>query len=152
MAVIESGTQILSADDRKFEDVPCPEWGGDVRIVSMSGTERDAFEASMMRGKGKDTEVNLENLRAKLVAHTAVNSGFTRLFSDAQIVELGCKNANPLDRCFTAAQRLSGITKEDVETMVGNSEAAQSGDSTSASPSPSDAPSVSSSPESAPES
>ena len=36
---------ILQAQDSKLEKLEVPEWGGHVFIKSMSGTERDNFEA-----------------------------------------------------------------------------------------------------------
>ena len=49
-----SKTAILCANDLQTEDVDVPEWGGVVRVRSFTGRERDAFEASMVRGEGKD--------------------------------------------------------------------------------------------------
>jgi len=45
-----SKTAILAANDLKSEDIEVPEWGGAVRVRSFTGRERDAFEASMVRG------------------------------------------------------------------------------------------------------
>lgn len=132
MAVIGSASQILQAQDRKYEDVPVPEWGGEVRIISLTGVGRDDFEASVVEDRGKDVKVNTRNLRAKLVAATATDESFNLLFTPDQVSALGEKNGAILDRLFTVAQRLAGMSKSDVEQMVGNSDAAPSGDSTSA--------------------
>ena len=50
-----SKTAILCANDLQTEDVEVPEWGGAVRVRSFTGRERDAFEASMVRGE--DVEI-----------------------------------------------------------------------------------------------
>ena len=47
-------TAILAAQDLQTEDVEVPEWGGAVRVRSFTGRERDAFQASMVRGDGRD--------------------------------------------------------------------------------------------------
>ena len=120
---------ILDAVDVQFEEVLVPEWGGCVRVKSLSGTERDGMEASMIEGRGKKANVNLANLRAKLVARSVVDEDGGRIFQDADVAALGRKSAIALNRVFEVAQRLSGITAEDVDELTKNSEAAQSEDS-----------------------
>lgn len=119
--------EILKADDIKTEKVEVPEWGGDVFIRTMSGAERDDFEASLIVGK----KTNLSNIRAKLCALVIVNDKDKRLFAEKDIFALGCKSAKALDRVFTAAQKLNGITSEEIEELVKNSGIDQKEDSTS---------------------
>lgn len=122
--------QILGADDIKTETVRCPEWGGDVLVKSMSGADRDAFEQSIVNGKG---EVVLhENIRAAILVRTIVGPDKKPLFTAGDIAALGEKSAAALDRCFTVAQRLNGMTPKDVAELAGNSDAGPSGASTSA--------------------
>lgn len=120
---------ILAVDDVQYEDVEVPEWGGRVRVKSLTGKERDALEASMIVGKGKNANVNMSNLRAKLVARAVVDEDGKRLFNDDDIAALGAKSAAALTRVYEVAQRLSGITQEDVDELTKNSETAQSDDS-----------------------
>jgi hypothetical protein len=42
------------------------------------------------------------------------------MFSDQDVTKLGKKSARALDRVFDVSQRLSGITKEDVEDLAKN--------------------------------
>lgn len=109
--------QILQVEDLKFDEIECPEWGGSVRIRSMTGAERDTFEQAIV---GSDKKANFNNIRAKLVATVAVDAEGKRLFTDADLKALGEKNAAPLNRLFTAAQRLSGLTEADVEAAAKN--------------------------------
>lgn len=124
---------IVGADDRKWEDVPVPEWGGEVRILGMSGTERNAYQSSLvvLGSNGQPQRVNLTDQLAKLLAKSIVDEDFERLFSDKEIKALGAKNGAVLERLSEVAQRLSGLRKQDVADAAGNSEAAQSGASTS---------------------
>ena len=126
-----SRDQILEASDADFEDVAVPEWGGTVRVRSLSGTERDQFESSLLVKRGKQRDVSLVNARAKLVALVCVDDMGNRLFTDSDVVALGKKNAAALSRVYDVATRLSGLSDEDVDELEGNSEAAQSGASTS---------------------
>lgn len=126
MSMYLTKEQIFAADDIQFEDVPVPEWGGTVRVKSLMGNERDGLEASMIVGKGKNAQVNLENLRAKLVARSCVDENGKRIFEDADIPALARKSALALNRVYEVAQRLSGISQEDVDELTKNSEATQS--------------------------
>lgn len=121
-----SKAAILQANDIQREEVDVPEWGGTVLVQGLSGRERDDLEASMIKGKGKNASVNLENLRAKVVARTVVDEDGKRIFEDQDIPALTQKSAAALNRVYEVAQRLSGITQEDVDELTKNSGTAQS--------------------------
>ena len=131
---------ILAADDLKNEDVDVPEWGGTVRVRAFSGRERDAFEASLVRGDGKDRKVDLTNMRARLVALTVVDESGQKVFTQDDVDLLGAKSGSALDRVFSVAQKLNGLSGADVEELTKNSSGARSADSISDSPSLSDLP------------
>lgn len=120
--------EILQADDIRKEKVEVPEWGGSVYVKTMTGTERDQFEASIIGVKG---ERDMVNLRAKIVALSTVDEEGKRLFSFEDVVELGKKSALPLNRVFSVAQRLSGFTPQDMEDMTKNLSAGQEESSSS---------------------
>lgn len=125
--------QILGADDRKTEDVPVPEWGGTVRVRALSGTERDAYEAGIVEVRGDGSrKFTLANARARLASLSVCGEDGERLFTDADIKELGEKSAAALERVFDVALRLSGLAEDDVKEMVEAFAVAPSGDSTSA--------------------
>lgn len=123
---------ILEASDLQYEDVAVPEWGGVVRVRGLTGRERDAFEAAVASAKGKDVRLNLQNVRARLVALSVVDGDGARLFDERDIGALGEKSAQALERVFLAAMRLSGLTPTDVKEMSENLDEGQSEDSTSA--------------------
>jgi hypothetical protein len=128
--------QILGAVIDVSETVTVPEWGGDVIIRGMTGTERDGFEA-MVRPKGV---MDLRNYRARLLVRVLVNVNGTRLFADVQAADLGKQPAKVIDRLYDVAARLSGMADDDTEELEGNSEAetpATADGSGSPSPSPS---------------
>jgi len=108
---------ILGADDRATEDVEVPEWGGTVRVRALSGTERDAYEASLVQvGPNGTQKLTLANARARLVSLSAVDEAGERLFTkEADVTALGKKSAAALQRVWAASSRLSGLTDEDVE-------------------------------------
>ena len=137
-----SKTAILAANDLKSEDVEVPEWGGAVRVRSFTGRERDAFEASMVRGEGRDRKVDLTNMRARLVGLTVIDETGQRLFTDDEVDLLGAKSGAALDRIFAIAQKLNGLSGSDVEELSKNSSGVPSAVSTSASALPSGSPTL----------
>jgi hypothetical protein len=118
--------QILEAQDIQTKTVEVPEWGGSVKVQGMTGVDRDAFEAEIIKQKGKDFSVNMQNIRAKLVAVSLVNGDGKRIFNDKDVTALGKKSAAALDRVFSVAQELSGISTEDVEELAKNLESVPS--------------------------
>ena len=126
--------QIWGAQDILWEDVSVPEWGGEVRVKGLTGRERDKFESDSLAKAKKgqqQREVILENMRARLVIMCAVDEKFQPIFDARDVMRLGEKSAVALERVFAAAQRLSGMSDEDMEELAGNSESDQNGSSTS---------------------
>lgn len=125
--------QILEAADLKTETVPVPEWGGDVIVRTMTGTDRDAFENSLFSidAGGKQVQ-NLDNMRVKLLAMAIVDEAGNRLFDSGDIAMLGRKSSAAIERVYAVAARMNGIGAKAEVDAAKNSEAAPSGDSTSA--------------------
>jgi hypothetical protein len=123
--------QILAIDDVQVRDVEVPEWGGVVRVRGLTGTQRDAFESEVVVLNGSNTQRNLRNIRARLVAITAVDDKGARLFTHKDVDALGAKSARALDRVFSAASELSGLSAADVEELAENFADGQSDGSTS---------------------
>ena len=123
--------KIMESDDKKTQIVEVPEWGGHVKVKTMSGTERDAWEDSLVKRKGKKVETNLTNIRAKLCAVTIVDEEGVRLFNDSDILSLGQKSCSALDRVFQAAKTLNALDDDDIEDLAKNSEPGPSDSSTS---------------------
>lgn len=122
--------QIWAADDLTWEDVSVPEWGGDVRVKTLTGAERDQYEAESVKMEGNRRKMT-GNLRARLVALTAINEDGTPMFTRADVMKLGQKSAAALERVFEVAAKLNGMTEEDMDDLAGNSESGQNESSTS---------------------
>lgn len=127
-----SRDQILKSEDLETRDVDVPEWGGTVRVKSLTGRERDEFEQSTVEGKGKNVRQNLTNFRAKLVALAVVDEDGHRLFEPKDVNYLGIKNAAALQRVFNVAAELCGMTDKDVSDLTENLSDDPSESSTSA--------------------
>lgn len=117
-----SKQQILEADDLPREEVEVPEWGGSIWIRTMTGVERDFFEQSVIGSHlNGNNRQNLTNVRARLVVLTAVDENGIRLFEEKDADELGKKSSAVLDRLFAVAQRLNGLSRDDIEELEKNS-------------------------------
>ncbi len=120
--------KVNQASDILTEDVPVPEWGGIARVRGLTGTERDAYESSLVnvvRSKGRrggTTEVlpRMKDARARLVCLCLIDGEGLRLYTDDQVGELAAKSGKALDRVFAVASRLSGLSDEDMEELEGN--------------------------------
>lgn len=112
--------EILAADDCKVEQVSVPEWGDDghVFVRTMTGDERDDFEAETLGDKPSDRATSLKHIRARLAAYTLCDQQDNRLFGKDDIELLGQKSAAALDRVFAVASRLNRLRKEDVEELI----------------------------------
>jgi hypothetical protein len=126
-----SRADILSSADLPTEDLYVPEWNGTVRVRTLSGAERDAFEAASVQARGNNRSVNLANLRARLAVLCLVDADGNRLFSDLDAVGLGMKSAKALARVYDVAARLNGLTAEDAEELAKNSDGGPNAASTS---------------------
>jgi hypothetical protein len=123
--------QILEVDDTEYDVVPCPEWGGDVRLKSIKGRQRDEYEQSLIIERGGNRSMNLRNARAKLIVLCAVDEHGALLFNPDDLNALGRKNAKPLDRLFDACRKLAGLSEDDVEKLTEDFGAARSDEGTS---------------------
>ena len=122
---------ILAAEDIATERVEVPEWGGEVMVRGLTGRQRDRWEASLSVRQGKRFVPSLEDLRARLVVHCVVDETGRLVFHEGDIDALSNKSGAALDRVYTVAARLSGISEQDVEDMTKNSETTDGGASSS---------------------
>ena len=109
---------ILNSDDLPREEVVVELWGGSVWVRTLTGTERDQFESSCIKSKGKNSGVNMENIRARLCVLTICNETGERLFDARDIDAIGKKSAMCLDLIFAVSQKLNGLGSDDVESLA----------------------------------
>jgi len=121
--------QILEADDLPREEITVSEWGGTVWIQTLTGTQRDDFEQTMLASR--EEKRKLSNVRARLCALCIVDADGERLFENADVQALGHKSGTVLDRIFEACRKLNGFSDADVKELEGNSGDTPSDDSSS---------------------
>jgi hypothetical protein len=116
---------ILAADDVRKEKVSVPEWGGDVYLRVLSGTDRDRFEESYA-----DQKMKAFRLRFLLLA--LCDEKGERLFSDDEADVLGRKSSVVINRLFEAGWKINAFTQEAVDALGEDSPSDPSDASTSA--------------------
>jgi hypothetical protein len=107
--------QILKASDIKTIEVEVPEWGGTVRVRTMTGQARQEFQEAVNTPKGKLPK----NMIEALVIATAVDDSGEPLFSAADLKEISKKSSIALNRVFEAAAELNGLTDKSVDKLAG---------------------------------
>ena len=123
--------QILKKRELPRVKVAIPEWADTdsadayVYVRALTGRERDAWEQSLSKGKGKTVTANLENIRAKAAVASCVGDDGARLFEDSDITALGEQASAPLHRIFDEFMKINGLSKEHVEELAGESSPGQ---------------------------
>jgi len=122
---------IIEVDDLAYEDVPVKEWKRMVRLITLTGTQRDDFEAKSYVHRKGNREMNLINFRARLLSLCLVGQDNKRLFPDVDVPLLGQKSASVLEPLFDKARAMNGMTDQDIEELTEGFDGDPSEDSTS---------------------
>jgi len=118
---------IREIDDSRLVKVPCPEWPtkngkvGFVFVRNPSGTERNKFEQERTVRRKGNREMNLRDLKERLVVWFACDKDRKPIFDRDAVKWLRDKNSAPINRIADKALQLGGWTDQDVEDMVKNS-------------------------------
>lgn len=96
---------ILMAEDFVFSDIECPEWGGTVRVRSLSGGQRSIITQRVKDG-------NTEDLEELLCVMGTVDEDGVRIFTNKDIETLKRKSNAPISRIAKEIMKISGVTDE----------------------------------------
>lgn len=115
--------EILALDDFTFADVQVPEWGGKVRVRSLSGAQRGVVQNLVKKNA-------TEGIEELLVVMAVVDpeSG-KRVFTKAHLEALKAKSSAPVTLIAKKVMEISGITEAKTEDAEKNLEKTQSEDS-----------------------
>lgn len=118
--VLLSRAAILAVEDIQYEIIDVPEWGGPVRVRSLTGSERDQYDAESwnMTHGGKDAQAALTDFRVRRVAKAIVDENGAPLFGAADVAALGRKNGAVIDRLDDVVTRLSGMDDKAVKAAL----------------------------------
>ena len=115
---------ILAAEDFKYAEVECPEWGGTVRVRSLSGGQRAQITQRV-------NDKQLDELDELLAVMACVDEDGSRIFTNKDIASLKKKSAAVVTRIAKKVLEISGIGNEvgEVDEAKKNSELTASDDS-----------------------
>lgn len=108
--------QILAADDLKVREIDVPEWGGKIKLRTMTGTERESYFRRLMKHKADEIP---KDLFQTLVVICAVDDKGEQLFSFDDLKKLSEKNGAVLDRLTKAAGDLNGLSDNSLDELSG---------------------------------
>jgi hypothetical protein len=115
---------IVAADDVRKEKIAVPEWGGDVFLRVLTGTDRDHFEESY-------SEQKMKAFRIRFLLLALCDEAGERLFGDDDGDTLGKKSSVVINRLFEAGWKLNAFSQEAVDALGEDSQTAPSESSTS---------------------
>jgi hypothetical protein len=99
---------ILAANDVEVRDVEVPEWGGAIRVRSMTVAERNEFAARA----GKESNISVGTW---LVSRLAIDEEGNPVFKPEDVAALEAKNAKALDRLVSAVLQLNSVDEKKVD-------------------------------------
>lgn len=97
---------ILKSKDLKKEKLKVPEWGGEIYVSEMTGSDRDVWDQWITT---PTADGFVRDARATLVSMTVVDEKGEKLFNDSDIKELSKQSYKPLQAVFAVAKRLNGL-------------------------------------------
>jgi hypothetical protein len=107
--------QIRDIDDLPSKIVHMPEWGGDIKIRTMSAKHRIEFEKLNVNAKTElETIINL-------IMFSCVNQDDSLMFDKNDFEFLSSKSAKSLMRIFEEAVGMSTLTEKKLEEKAKNS-------------------------------
>jgi hypothetical protein len=111
--------EILAADDLQSVTIDVPEWGGRVRLRTITAAERDAWDEVDLKRRLAQEPVSTP-VRARLVALCAVDGNGQQLFSTKDVEALAAKSAKAMDRVFGAASDLNFLSAGSIGELEKN--------------------------------
>lgn len=100
---------ILAVNDSAVQDVDIPEWGGTVRVRSMTVAERSEFATRLNNAEEKTS------IGSWLVATLAIDEAGAALFQPADVAVLEKKNPKAIDRLVNAITAVNKVDEARVD-------------------------------------
>lgn len=108
-----SKEDILKVDDMRYHCITIPEWGGDIRLKTMSLADQLAYEEVRKDSKTEDIII-------QLVKTSCVDENGKQLFSDEEVKQLNIKSAEVICRIFQKCLDINAVESEKVEKQAKN--------------------------------
>lgn len=110
--------EILAIEDLPIERVDVPEWKGAVYMRTLSGKQRDEF-TQLATDRRAAKRFDIRGLKVRLVSMALCGKDGKLLFAgNDDETKLNAKAGAAIDRLFQIAQRLSGLSDDELEEMT----------------------------------
>jgi len=115
---------LLKPVERPSETVDLPELGDGISVIvtGMTAKERSEFDQQFVSRKGEPMKKRIAEGRERIIVACCRDEEGKRLFTTDDVAQLGKQSSLIIERIVTVAQRLSGMTKDELEDAVKNSE------------------------------
>lgn len=115
---------LLKPVERPSEIVELPELGEGVSVIvtGMTARERSEFDQQFVSRKGEPMKKRIAEGRERIVVACCRDEEGNRLLTHEDVSQLGKQSCSVIERIVNVAQRLSGMTKDELENAVKNSE------------------------------
>lgn len=109
--------EIVAAQDIQHDYVDVPEWGGRVKVKSLTGEERGkVFAAIRAHGKQIHDEDEAQSIfYARVIAASMVDEDDKLVIGQKNALALTKKSSAALTRVYKVCARLSGLGDEELE-------------------------------------
>lgn len=129
MNTLKTKADILAMDEKPVvEKIHVKPWNADIYIRVVSSEAMDAFQSAMYGDSDVDKKIRMKNFRARLAAICICNENGEVLFTEKDVSELGKKSTHAMNIIVKECQRINGITAENKEELLKNSEKTQGED------------------------
>ena len=117
MGLITNANAILGKDDFHYEEIEVPEWGGSLRLKSLSGSERSKI--IKLTQQQKDTA---DGVFEQCTIYSVVDSEGRRLFDDTEATRkvLQSKDAGVTQRIGRKILEISGLSRDALDIAEKN--------------------------------
>lgn len=119
---LTNAEEIISSEDFRYQDVEVPEWGGTIRIRSLSAKQRDTL-ARKIKADGESEASEM------MVVMCVVDEAGQRVFDFKDIERLKAKSTVPIARIVRALGELTSGTGKPTEEFEENFDGTPIGDS-----------------------
>ena len=116
-----SRTEFLAPTPRRYLDVDLPVKGGQVRIRSLTESEKEQYETDMLTDKGTPKRSAVQSARRRLVALCLVDETGSLLLSPADVDALRILDGKDLAVLQDSCMEHVGFKPTDLDSLEKNS-------------------------------
>ena len=110
--------QFLNPVALKIEEIWVPELGGVIYIKGMSAAGRAKFERQFELKSGSKNLRKIRELRERLIVAVVCDKDGAKLFTEADVEQIGQQPITMIERIVKKAEELCGFTIDSVDDMA----------------------------------